>query len=82
MSVTRQGSRVNNFSQNRGGSVAFLVDGVYLTGTQAQRVVGDIPVGMIDSIRFIRDGSVLSILPVMGFGSRVHSPNCIDLRHG
>jgi outer membrane receptor protein involved in Fe transport len=75
MSVTRQGSRVNNFSQNRGGSVAFLVDGVYLTGTQAQRVVGDIPVGMIDSIRFIRDGSVLSILPVMGFGSRVPSPN-------
>ena len=75
MSMTRQGSRVNNFPQNRGGNVAFLIDGVYLTSTQAQRVVGDIPVGMIESIRFVRDGSVLSILPVMGFGSRVPAPS-------
>ncbi|MDR0701186.1 MAG: TonB-dependent receptor [Azoarcus sp.] len=75
MSITRQGSRINNFSQNRGGNVAFLIDGVYLTGTQAQRAAGDIPVGMIESISFVRDGSVLSILPVMGFGSRVSAPN-------
>ncbi|MDR2030677.1 MAG: TonB-dependent receptor [Azoarcus sp.] len=75
MSITRQGSRVNNFSQSRGGNVALLIDGVYLTGTQAQRAVGDIPVGMIESIRFVRDSSVLSILPVMGFGNRVPAPN-------
>lgn len=74
MNVTRQGSRVNNFSSNRGGNVGFLVDGVYLTGTAVQRVVGDIPVGAIESIQFIRDASVLSILPVMGFGSRVSTP--------
>ncbi|WP_168735359.1 TonB-dependent receptor [Pseudothauera rhizosphaerae] len=75
MSITRQGSRINNFSSNRGGNVSFLIDGVYLTGTQAQRVVGDIPVGIIESIQFIRDASVLSILPVMGFGSRVGTQN-------
>lgn len=74
MNITRQGSRINNFSANRGGNVSFLIDGVYLTATQAQRVVGDIPVGAVESIQFIRDGSVLSILPVMGFGSRVSSP--------
>lgn len=74
MSISRQGSRVNNFSSNRGGEVSFLLDGVYLTSTEAQRVVGDIPVAMIDSIRFVRDASVLSITPVMGFGGRVSAP--------
>jgi outer membrane receptor protein involved in Fe transport len=74
MSITRQGSRVNNFSSNRGGNVSFLLDGVFLTGTQVSRIVGDIPVGMIDSIQFVRDSSVLGIMPVMGFGSRVSSP--------
>lgn len=74
MNITRQGSRVNNFSSNRGGSVNFLIDGVYLTGNQATRVVGDIPLESVDSIQFVRDASVLSILPVMGFGSRVGTP--------
>lgn len=75
MSVSRQGSRVNNFSSNRGGNVGFILDGVYLTATEAQRVVGDIPVDMIASIKFIRDSSVLGILPVMGFGARVSTPS-------
>jgi outer membrane cobalamin receptor len=75
MNVSRQGSRVNNHSTNRGGSVTFLIDGVYMTGTQVQRVVGDIPMGMIESIQFVRDSSVLGIQPIMGFGSRVSTPS-------
>jgi len=75
MGISRQGSRINNFSTNRGGAVSFLIDGVYLTATQAQRIVGDIPVDIVESIQFVRDSSVLGILPVMGFGSRVSTPN-------
>lgn len=76
MSVGRQGARVHNFSYNRGDKVSIILDGVYLTQTQAQRVLGDIPVEMIDSIQFLRDSSVITISPLMDFGSaNSGSPN-------
>lgn len=69
MSIGRQGARVHNFSYNRGDKVSIILDGVYLTQTQAQRVLSDIPVEMIDSIQFLRDSSVITISPLMDFGS-------------
>jgi len=76
MSVQRQGARVHSFSYDRGDNVSIIVDGVYLSTTQAQRVLGDLSVEMIESIRFVRDSTVLSISPLMSFGSaNAGSPN-------
>lgn len=76
MSIGRQGARVHNFSYNRGDKVSIILDGVYLTQTEAQRVLGDLPVEMIDSVRFLRDASVITISPLMDFGSaNAGSPN-------
>lgn len=76
MSIGRQGARVHNFSYNRGDKVSIILDGVYLTQTEAQRVLGDLPVEMIDSVRFLRDASVITISPLMSFGSaNAGSPN-------
>lgn len=76
MSIGRQGARVHNFSYNRGDKVSIILDGVYLTQTEAQRVLGDLPVEMIDSVRFLRDSSVITISPLMDFGSaNAGSPN-------
>lgn len=76
MSIGRQGARVHNFSYNRGDNVSIILDGVYLTQTEAQRVLGDLPVEMIDSIRFLRDSTVITIGPLMSFGSaNAGSPN-------
>lgn len=76
MSIGRQGARVHSFSYNRGDKVSIIVDGVYLTQTQAQRILGDLPVEMIESIQFLRDSSVITISPLMDFGSaNSGSPN-------
>ncbi|SER83347.1 hypothetical protein SAMN04244573_04415 [Azotobacter beijerinckii] len=45
-------------------------------GRQGARVLGDLPVEMIDSVRFLRDASVITISPLMDFGSaNAGSPN-------
>ena len=69
MSIRRQGARVHNFCSSRGDSVSVILNGVYLTSTEASRMIGDIPVEMIDSIKFIRDASVITVGPLMSFGS-------------
>lgn len=69
MSISRQGARVHNFSFDRGDSVSLILDGVYLTQTEAQRVLGDLPPELIESIRFVRDATLLGVAPLMGFGA-------------
>lgn len=76
MSIGRQGARVHSFSYNRGDKVSIILDGVYLTQTESQRILGDLPVEMIDSIQFLRDSSVITISPLMDFGAaNSGSPN-------
>ncbi len=69
MSIRRQGARIHNFSFSRGDSVSVILNGVYLTENEARRMIGDIPVEMIDSIQFVRDASVITVGPLMSFGS-------------
>lgn len=69
MSISRQGARVHNFSYDRGDSVGIILDGVYLSPTEAQRVLGDLPTEMIESVEFLRDSTVITIAPLMSFGS-------------
>lgn len=76
MSIRRQGSRIHTFSSSRGESVSVILNGVYLTSTEARRMLSDIPVEMIDSIKFIRDASVITVGPLMSFGrAEEGSPN-------
>lgn len=87
MSISRQGARVHNFSYDRGDNVSIILDGVYLTQSAAQRALGDIPVEMIDSVRFVRDATVITVSPLMSFGSAsAGSPNqgaiIIETRRG
>jgi len=69
LSIRRQGARVHTFTYNRGDSVSIVLDGVYLTSTTANRVLGDIPPEAVESIQFLRDSSVITIGPLMRFGS-------------
>ncbi|TCT24286.1 TonB-dependent receptor [Thiobaca trueperi] len=76
MSILRQGARVHNFAFSRGDDVGIILDGVYLTQTEARRVLGDLQPELIESIRFVRDSTVLTIAPLAGFGSAsAGSPN-------
>ena len=72
MGIARQGSRIHNWVQGRGGeksALGIILDGVYMPATEAQRVLGDLPTEMIQSIRIIRDASIVSMGPLMSPGS-------------
>jgi outer membrane receptor for ferrienterochelin and colicin len=75
VSMWRQGARVHNFVKSRGDSLGIILDGVYLSTTEAQRVLGDLPVELIDSIKIVRDATLLTIGPLSAFGSGSGSPN-------
>jgi len=75
MVVSRQGARVHNFIYGRGGdSVGVIVDGVYMSATEAQRVLGDLPVEMIDSVTIVRDSTAMSMGPILTPGANT-APN-------
>ena len=44
MSIMRQGARVHNFAKSRGDTVNIIIDGVYLSSSEARRILGDLPV--------------------------------------
>lgn len=72
MTITRQGSRIHNWVSGRGGdksALGIILDGVYIPATAAQRVLGDIPVEMIESVRIVRDASIMTMGPVFSPGS-------------
>lgn len=72
MTISRQGSRIHNWVQGRGGgnsNLGIVIDGVYIPATAAQRILGDIPVEMIESVRIVRDASILTMGPLMSPGS-------------
>ena len=76
MNMWRQGARIHTFSFSRGDAVSVILNGVYLTSNEARRMISDIPVEMIDSIKFVRDASVITIGPLMSFGTAEEgSPN-------
>ncbi|BBB89793.1 MAG TPA: TonB-dependent receptor [Methylomusa anaerophila] len=77
ISIQRQGARVHNFVQGRGGgnsNIGIIVDGVYMSATEAQRILGDLPVELIESVTVVRDSTVLTVGPLAAPGSFV-APN-------
>ncbi|MFP4417081.1 MAG: TonB-dependent receptor [Chitinispirillaceae bacterium] len=72
MGITRQGSRIHNWVQGRGGeksALGIILDGVYMPATAAQRILGNLPTDMIQSIRIVRDASIVTMGPLMNPGS-------------
>lgn len=71
-----QGRKGMNFLSSRGGGTfiggtnfAVMVDGVSLPWTQTSRVLANFPVDNIESIRVVRDASILTLGPLSGLGS-------------
>jgi iron complex outermembrane receptor protein len=71
-----QGRKGMNFLSSRGGgnfiggtNFAILLDGVYVPWTQSSRVLASFPVDAIESIRVVRDSSILTMGPLAGLGS-------------
>lgn len=77
--IMRQGARVNNWAKGRGGdnsAIGIILDGVYLSSTETQRVLGNLPVELIESVKIVRDSTLLVTGPLTGFGSSTGgSPN-------
>jgi hypothetical protein len=70
MDIQRQGARIHTFTYGRGGNnIPIIIDGVYITNDSAKRVLGDLPVSMIQSVKIVRDSTVLTLAPLGGFGS-------------
>ncbi|KMY65875.1 hypothetical protein AAU61_19780 [Desulfocarbo indianensis] len=75
-----QGRKAMNFLGGRGGgnfiggtSYAILVDGIYMPWTQSARVLASFPVDTIESIKVVRDSTILTLAPLAGLGA-VGSP--------
>jgi iron complex outermembrane receptor protein len=65
-----QGRKNMNFAGvRRGGSMAIIVDGLYIPASQASRIMAQFPMDAVESIRIVRDSTSLSLGPVKGFGS-------------
>jgi outer membrane receptor protein involved in Fe transport len=71
----RQGARVHNFVKSRGDNIGIVLDGVYLSTTEAQRVLGDLPVELIESMKIVRDSTILTMGPLTAFGPGSGAPN-------
>jgi hypothetical protein len=70
MDIQRQGARIHTFTYGRGGdNIPIILDGVYITNDSARRVLGDLPVDMIESIKVVRDSTALTLAALGGFGS-------------
>ncbi|TWH46493.1 TonB-dependent receptor [Sporomusa sp. KB1] len=68
--VTYQGRKHPYFIRDRGGDqMGIILDGVYLPWSAVSRVVASLPVNMIESVKVVRDSTVLTIAPMGPFGA-------------
>lgn len=72
ISIRRQGSRVHNWVMVRGNSangMGLVLDGVFISANEATRILGDLAVSSIESIRIVRDASLVTLGPILQGGS-------------
>lgn len=68
LNVIRYGAKGYVKVETRGGDeIGYIIDGVWLPEAQASRMLGNLPVDMIESISFCRDSSILTMGPVASF---------------
>ncbi len=78
VTASYQGRKYLNLFSLRGGengSVGIIVDGVYIPNAQASRILMQFPVDTIESVRFVRDSTSLTLGPLMDVGTAISSPN-------
>lgn len=76
MNVTFQGRKLFNFVNMRAGEgLGIVLDGYYLTQTQANRVLALLPVDAIESVTITRDATTLSLGPILEPTSTSGAPN-------
>ncbi|MDR3763535.1 MAG: TonB-dependent receptor [Acidobacteriota bacterium] len=65
--ITAQGRQHMDFMTMRGGSFQVIIDGVYLS--QADRILGTVPVELVESMTIVRDSTALTIGPLVAYHS-------------
>jgi iron complex outermembrane receptor protein len=80
MYVTSQGRRSLNHLSSRGGgmdTVGIMLDGVYMPIGTATRVLATLPMEDVESIMVVRDSSMLTLGPLMGFNAHGSFPTSL-----
>jgi len=76
VTTTFQGRKNLNFFKIRGnGSLGLIVDGIYIPQTQSGRELANFPLELVESIKIVRNSSMLTLGPVTAFSSTQGAPN-------
>jgi outer membrane cobalamin receptor len=66
---------INNISGRGGESIGIIIDGIYIPWSQSSRVLANIPVNIIESVKLVRDSTVLTLGPITALTLCTGSPN-------
>lgn len=76
MMTNFRGRKDLNNTQGRGGdSIGIILDGIYIPWSQSSRVLANFPVELIESVKIVRDSTVLTVGPLTSLASPLGSPN-------
>lgn len=71
-----QGRKGFDLPQDRGGdSIGIIFDGIYMPLAQYSRMLANFPVEEIESVKIVRDSTVVTLGPLPAFTSTLGSPN-------
>ena len=75
LSISRSGTKCFVSPSSRGGAnIGVIIDGSYLTWTEASRVLESLSIDMIDSVTIVRDASIITMGPVANIGTSGGAP--------
>jgi hypothetical protein len=66
---------INNISGRGGDNIGIIVDGIYIPWSQSSRILANIPVNIIESVKLVRDSTVLTLGPITALTLCTGSPN-------
>lgn len=66
---------INNISGRGGENIGIVIDGVYIPWSQSSRVLANFPVDMIESVKLVRDSTILTAGPMTALTLCNGSPN-------
>lgn len=76
MMTTRKGRKdFNNIQGRAGDTIGVIVDGIYIPWSQSSRVLANIPTEWVESVKIIRDSTILTLGPLTSFTSNLGAPN-------
>lgn len=66
---------INNISDRGGENIGILIDGIYIPWSQSSRVLANFPVDIIESVKLVRDATILTMGPITALTLCTGSPN-------